>query len=457
MTHPVPKVYIGGRLMDDFAASNKPVLAGMNYSFGMDSDLDFPEPATATIEILIVERESLDFLELGTEIAIYRPADAASIAYTYFVGRIQRMAGVPDSSVDGAIRITIEAADLLTDLQTMDVENVNTTAVDATTRASSLQYWTPPGWVLQAYALRWPTLTHAGMIYDSAAYLELLDGFARGQIMRRLTSCTFDPDTGIRRAITLMQDSTRDVRPDQLTKFSGSQRWGITPGLPYGDGTVQMNLDAGNVHRDAGWVKEPEDLITEVALDMIRPPVWDADAGAYEESETITLSSANYVDTTATVAKAGRRKTSLATDLAHGTVTSTHLRPIFEHWLADGSEWRTSNLSIVDSDLLSATELRWLLSVERLLTNFLVVRGAMDNRPDAGNYMIRGYVIGGDATWTGDKWDINVRLGRVPGVAAAGDWWTCERIAADPEWANATCASVGDALSFKDFRRIGAP
>lgn len=460
MTAKAPHVYIDGRRMEDTADSNHPVLAGLSLNFGTDSDLEFSGGDTATLSILVKEPEFLGFLQLGLEVAVYHePARGApETDFTYLAGRIQRMSGDPHPTIDGALLLTLECADLTTDLAALQALKVNSASPTASVRLSALNQWLPAPWKLNGW-IRWPDLKHAALVFEKIPVLELIDRFARAQILRRRNSSYFKPGTGITRQITLLEDNTKNVRADQLTHFAGSRRWGITPGRPYGDGSLVMNLDGKDIHRAAGWVKEPEDVITEVVLEMISDPVWNAAENRYEDVGTFDRSSADVpaLGTAELKARLGHRQTSFATDL--GTdVTSTHFGEVMRHWLSDSSEWRPGELSLVNTDSLTMAQIGLLLAPTSRYSVYATVRNVMANRPDAGNYWIRGFVIGGSASWDGKDWDISLRLGRPPKVSPGmGNWWTLARLAASAEFGDATCASVGTALTVRDFERIGEP
>lgn len=462
MTHKAPHVYIAGRRMDDFAASTNPVLAGMTLDFGVESDLDFPDGDTATLDMAVREDAFLDFLQLGEEVAVYHepPAGAAvdDVEFTYFTGRIQRLTGDPHPDIEGALLLHIECSDLTADLASLEVFEVNSAEADGAARIGHLNYWLPSPWTLAGW-VRWPDLLHAPLHYARATFLDMVDAFARGQLLRRRNASTFSPRTGITRRIHLMEDSTKDTRADKLTFFGTSKRWGVVPGMPYGPDVVVVNVEASDLHRNAGWVKEPEDVITEVQLELVEDGDWNAEESRWEDSATFQYSSNDFpqLNTAAMKARYGTRKATFSTDLGRKT-TSTHLVPIMRHWLSTASEWRPSALSFHTTENLNVHAIRRFLGVHNRFSTFLIVRNPTPHRPDAGNQLIRGFVIGGSATWTGKTWDLSLRLGRNPEVTAGlGDWWTLERLAASPDFQNATCDNVGGALSVRDFQRIGEP
>lgn len=461
MKQKAPHVYIAGQRMEDFAASNHPVLAGLTLNFGTDSDLDFPDGDTCTFSLLVKDSEFLDFLQLGEEVAVYHDppagADINDKAFTYFTGRIQRLSGDPHPTIKGALLLDVECSDLTADLAALEVFNVNSAAATGQTRLGNLNFWLPDPWTLRGW-VRWPDLMHAPMVFDRVHALDLIDAYARAQILRRRNSSTFTPAGGIKREIHLMEDSTKDTRADQLTLFSDGKRWSVVPGRPYGpDVGLVTSLEGGHFHRAAGWVKEPEDVITEVVLGFLEDLEWNADAGRYEESATFDRSSADFPTVGAAPMKArfGHRQASFTTDLGR-SVTTTHFGQIMKHWLSTESEWRPSELAMQTTKHLTPHELRLLLSVQYRYSIFLTIRSVMDHRPDAGNQWIRGFMIGGSAVWNGTEWDLTIKLGRNPQpTPGLGDYWTFSGLAADATWNTGTAASIGKSLSFRDFERIG--
>lgn len=454
---PTPQVYIDGQRMDDFALSNEPVLAGLTVDYGIDSDLDFPDGDTCTFSLLVRESAFMDFLQLGAEVAVWCPP-IDGVDLTVFTGRIQRLSADPHPSKRGALLLEVECSDLTADLAALEVDNVNSAAAPATARFSALRYWLPEPWTLAGW-LRWPELEHAAVIRKKANALSMIDAFARAQILRRRNASTFTPAGGIKRQLHLMEDSTKDTRADQLTHIGESVRWGTVPGRPYGEDVSVIDFNGTDFHRAAGWIKDPEDVITEVSLELLEPPVWNAGESRYEDSETFQRRSSEFaaLDTAGMKARYGHRQADFTTDLGRQT-TATHLVPIMRHWLSQESEWRPSGLTMKTSEHLTPTALHRLLAVNGRFSMFAVIRNVMAHRPDAGNQWLRGFIIGGSATWNGAEWELSFRLGRNPQVTAGlGDWWTLERLAASAEFGNGTLSSIGTALSLRDFKRIGAP
>lgn len=459
--HKAPHVYIAGRRMDDFAASNHPVLGGLSLDFGVESDLDFPDGDSCRFSLAVREAEHLDFLQLGAEVAVYHEQDLTDPeddrGYTYFVGRIQRLSAGPHPELAGTMLYSVECSDLTSDLAALEVFNVNSAATPGATRLGNLDWWLPEPWKLGGW-VRWPDLQHAALHFERVPALDLIDAFARAQILRRRNASTFTPESGIDRVLNLMEDSTKDTRADQLVHFSGSTRWGVTPGKPYGPDVTISEISGRDLHRDAGWVKEPEDVITEVVLSLVDNSVYNADEQRWEDSATYDVAASDLATgATELQAKYGHRQASFRTDLGR-TATSTHLVPIMKHWLNGDSAWRPTDLSFRTTENLSVKALRQLLGVHNRFSAFVIIRGLMPNRPDAAHQFIRGFVIGGSATWTGTEWELSLKLGREPAVGAGlGDWWTLERLAASAQFRDATLNSVGDALTLKDFIRIGEP
>lgn len=449
--HPAPKIYIDDVLMDAHALDDQPVIAGLTIDYGVSSDLDMQGAETCSFEMLIREPADLSFLDLGKVVAVYHEPVSTESSFTYFVGRIQRLSGAPDTAIKGALRIRITAVDFTADLANETIYNVSSASVPASARILHMNGWAPDGWMVNSFPLRWPEREHAAIVYKEKPFLELLDEFLRGQIMQRTNRSYYVPGSGPVKVITALQDSTKETARDRLGLYSDG-RWGIIAGSPTAISTVTITQPARNMLADAGWTKEPEDVITEVTLQRV--DTWDGE----NDTGATPISSRSHVDTTAMRSAFGIRSVEFKTDLIAGADAS-EVVPIFEHWLSTESKWRTKELTIQDTEQLSITELSFLIAPTSRQTAFLVVRDPMANRPDRGTSDIRGIVIGGTAVWNGKKWELAVTLGRVPGIPEDGDFYTCANIAttASGYFADGACDTVGDELSINDFIRIGAP
>lgn len=440
--------------MDAYAVQDTPVAAGMTITYGVDSDLDMQEVESLALELVVREAGELDFLELGKVVAVVHTAPAAADSFTYFVGRIQRLASRPHPRLAGAQLVSLTASDFTADLANEMVYNINSAAAKASARIGHMGYWAPAGWTLTAFPTRWPDRMHAAMVYRQKPYLELFDQFLRGQIMLRANRSTYTPGAGVKKEISAYQDTTKNVRADWLGAYlDGSGRWGTIEGLPETTGYYGIRQDASNVLADAGWTKEPDDVITEVSLQRL-DALKEADGGGWDDVATTPITSRLHVDTTAAREAFGNRSVEMATDLPAGA-PAADVVPIFEHWLATESMWRAKSLTFKDTDRLTLDQLRWLVSPSSRGRAFLTIRNPMPNRPDPGRSDLRGVVIGGEAVWNGKKWELAVTLGRVPALPDDGNYWTFALLAADPQWNTGTAASVGNELSFQDFERIG--
>ncbi|MHA7293699.1 hypothetical protein [Arthrobacter sp. HLT1-21] len=464
MKHPAPSVYIDGRLMDDYAMSNRPVLDGLTLTFGTDTDLDMQSPEAARFDILVRAAEELTFIELGRMVAIVHvPLDGEPVsdAFTYFVGRIQRAEAHPSDFIDGAMLYTVVCVDLLTDLAATELYDVSLPARPGTSRMAEVQaFLEAEGWEPRTLdGTRYPTKQHAELHYQNIPMLDLIDAYLRGQLMiRRHTSYYSPPDNTTYRRLDLVHDVSNDTRPDQLTKLTGGVRWGRTPGAPYYVGGTVCYLEGRDVQRDLSWSKEPEDVITEVTLDVVIPPEYDAELAGYADSDTREVNSRSFMDTSAARAEFGVRSTSFRTDLQSIGIGASMINPIFERWLATDTQWRAKDLTINDSEIFDRAGLRALLDPRQRFTTLVVIRALQDNRPDMAYSDIRGFAIGGEAVWNGKRtrWDISLILGRPPKTSAGGDYWTCDLIAVSA-FSDGQINNVGDELTFNDFQRIGAP
>ncbi|WP_405472382.1 hypothetical protein [Paenarthrobacter ilicis] len=452
--HPAPKVYIDDILMDAFKADKMPVLGGMSIEYGVDTDLDMQGVEQCSLSILIKEPSDPSFLDLGKTLAIYHQPTAGESSFTYFVGRIQRLNAshvIHAETKEWMLQVDIQASDFTADLVNETVYNVASIAVPASTRIGHMNFWAPDGWTVNSFPLRFPDRVHAVLSYKEKPFLELLDQFLRGQIMQRTNRSYYVPGTGAVKVLTAIQDSTKSVARDKLGKYADG-RWGVNAGLPTATSTVSITVHASNILADAGWTKEPEDVITEVSLQRLDP--WNGE----DDSKRTPITSRNHVDTAAMRTRFGIRSVEFDTDLPAGGDVS-EVVPVFNHWLSTESQWRTKSLTFKDTERLTISQLSYLIAPTSRQTAFLVVRDPVENRPDRGTSDIRGVVIGGSATWTGKKWELSVTLGRVPGLPADGNYYTCANIATEAEgyFAAGQCDTVGDELSCNDFLRIGAP
>jgi hypothetical protein len=458
MGHPRPHVFIDGMEMGGTAGSSRPVLAGLTLNFGVDNDGDMQEVESASFEMTVPAGQgagSLDFLQPGKIVAIYHdPTTGTESDFTYFVGRIARMEAHPDEKLAGALRVAIEAVDLTADLEALVVEDINSAEASGADRMGHMNYWLDDDWSMAAYPVPYPTRMHAALHYQSKPFLELIDQYLRAQLMVRRNASYYKPGEGITRQLVALADAARDVAADKLAK-NADGTWKAIPGQPTSNGALLVQLPASNVLADAGWAMEPDDVITEVTMNAIRPAKWNAEDFEWEDSTTVPKTSRTYVDTTALRAKYGVKTVSMDTDMPRDYGT-TQLAPMMEHWLTrDGAQWRTKTITIRDSDLLPITTLGYLLAPTSRFSIMVAIDGVTDARPDHGQPDIRGLVIGGEATWNGTKWEITLTLARPPLVPATADYWTPALIKASPTFSTGKCNTVGPALTFAHFKRIG--
>jgi hypothetical protein len=455
MGHPRPHVYIDGLELEGTAGSSRPVLAGLSLDFGVDNDGDMQTTESASFEILVkADAGSLD-LQPGKIVAIYHdPTTGAETDFTYFVGRIARMEAHPDEEVAGALRVSIEATDLTADLEALLLEDVNSVEATGADRMGHMNYWLDDDWSLAAYPVPYPTRMHAALHYQNKPFLELFDQYLRAQLMVRRNASYYRPGEGVTRTLVALPDAARDVAADKLGKAADST-WYATPGAPTNPGSFLVQVPAANVLADAGWAMEPDDVITEVTMNAIRPAKWNAEDFEWEESTTVAKISRTYVNTSALRKTYGVKSVNLDTDLPRDYGTA-QLAPLMEHWLTrDGAQWRTKTITIKDSDKLPLPTLSYLLDPKWRFSVMLAITGVTGARPDRAQPDIRGLVIGGSAEWNGKKWDITLTLARQPLIPSGADYWTPARLKASPTFATGKCNTVGPALTFAHFKRIG--
>lgn len=457
MSVPAPQIYINDQLMDSYALDDTPVLAGLTLDWGTGSDIEFAGPDQLQLDLMIKQPSDLSFLDLGNVVAVYQPDDnpppgMVPSPATYFVGRLQRATAEPLKG--GKLRISLTASGATADLENQVLYNVNVSAQTAQNRSYHHSSWNPPGWSILSFGPRFPALTHAAMRWIEKPYLELLDMFLRAQLMQRAEYSTYDPAVGLTQRLITYHDTTRLPKADKLI-MEADRSWDVQAGGPGINQFGVMRVEARDVHLEAGWTKEPDDVITEVSLAAVKPLKADG-------SET-TLSAASSFDHVPRAVEAraryGIRSVEFDTDLPMDAATQgpavRDAAPIWDHWITTESQWRPQTVKFVDR-ALTADQVRQLLNTISRQRTFLVIRHLLDNRPDHEYSDLRGVVIAGTAVWTGTKWQISASLSRMSLIPKTEEYWSFDKLEGTI-FSQSTCADVGDHLSFSDFKRIGTP
>ena len=269
MTLPAPHVYIGRQRMNDFALSDTPMLAGLSFDWGTDSQVDFEDPGTLSAELLVREPSTLDFLTKGAEFGVVDPASGE----TYFAGRITTLRARNHATKKGALVITITAADTLSDLNGY---RIGTTywkapasdvlapgyATTATTRRAQLRAALPAGWTLEG-TTRHDWTGSREQRFSAHSYVPILDRHLRSCIGRRHTTSRYIPGEGLKNSITVTDERAKDSPAERLAaRPDGS--WYMSIAAPANSGLAA--LSAREVENSIEWEKTPDDTITDVAL-----------------------------------------------------------------------------------------------------------------------------------------------------------------------------------------------
>lgn len=459
-----PNVYIAGVLMDSYAVAEVPMLAGLNFNWGNESQVEFEAPATLSAQLLVRVPSTLEFLSTGAEFGLVDPASGA----TLFAGRVATLKATPDSRISDALLISLTAADTNADLNEYRVENIDWvipggTSSDTTAdvRRDQIRAVMPDGWTLQSTTAAYDWTTAREQRWQAKPILPVLDMHLRSTISRRHNTTRYIPGTGLAPRITIAAERAKDAPAETLaTKADGT--WYMSTAAPRNTAFIQ--LEAGHVAADIEWEKTPDDTITDVQLHSKGvTSEYNSQTGTVELSEE---SNSSYdiwvnlypnVDNTAIQRKYGFHQLELDVDTLGGGQESPHVGFIVNYWVDADAQWRPTGVHVPDSRVLADAEVLGMLDVERRYNAYVTVSGLPANNP-AGGSRVRGYAIAGDATWDGDKWQINLTLGRVPHAPAAAGVLDFDDIQyhANAAISGATDDSIGTRLSFADFAYIGA-
>lgn len=463
MTLAAPHVYIGDVLMDSHALSDIPVLAGLSFDWGTDSMIDFDDSKTLSAELLIREPSTLDFLTVGAPFGLIDPETGT----TFFAGRIATLRAKPDSRRSDALLISLTAADTTADLQQYRVQRIdwwrpgtNLPATLAAERHNQLRSAMPAGWTLDGGTQRDTWTTAAPQRGTATELLPYIDRHCRSVIGRRHNTSRYIPGTGLAPRLTITEERSKVATADRLTTDAAG-KWQMSTTAPSNSAVVKL---AGNqVAAAIEWEKNPDDVITDVAL-TLHSVNYEVDNNGTvtptEDNGTFDLWVGVYlgVDNTAIQQKYGFHQLQLDIDSAGGSSqTNPHIGQIVNYWIEADAQWRPTAVSIPDSRRLPDNTVRALLGTSSRINAYTTIDGLPANNP-AGGSRVRGYAIGGSATWTGKKWVIELTLGRVPRPATGAGVLTFNSIRAhsNPAISAGTAATVGEALSFADFEYIGA-
>lgn len=468
MTLTAPHVYIGRQRMNDLATDAAPLLAGLSFNWGTDSQVDFEDPGTLSAKMLIREPSTLDFLTKGAEVGVVDPGSGETV----FAGRITTLRARNHPTKKGALVITITAADTLADLNGYRIGATFWKApasdvlapgyaTTATTRRAQLRAALPAGWTLEGTTKHdWTGAREQR--FSAHSYVPILDRHLRSCIGRRHTTSRYVPGEGLKNAITVTDERAKDSPIERLAARSDGT-WYMSTAAPANSAFAA--LSAREVQDSIEWEKTPDDTITDVALSSWGITyAWDSETGEQNTEDSaatsdIWVGSHPGVNMGPMQRAHGFHSVSFDVDTLGGMTGggSPHIADIVNYWLDADTQWRPTSLTIPDSRRLADALVLRLLSVTRRYLAYATVDGLPANNP-AGGSRVRGYIIAGNAEWTGKKWVIELTLGRVPRPAAAagGLSFASIRNHGTAAISAGTALTVGTALSFADFAFIGA-
>lgn len=436
-----PRIYLNGRELSGFRSSTAPVLAPVVLTWGSDGAYEQPAPDNLMFTLLF--RESMfDIPDLvkGAEIELLHPMDGEW--RTIFAGRIRTLNAEPSKRLKGGLEVTGNATGHKTEAEN---EYISTDWAAGLNRpAHLLSALNAAGW--WAY-LPENTQESAASKYNSIKLMTALERYISRYRGRVFETSYRDLDGTLQRRLTVMEGTARSATPDTLRAVPIG-KWSKTYNTPMISGELSPLLDvpAANALQDPSWTQEADNAVTAVTLSTM----------AMGDDGFTTLTERNYRAPQATRDQFGTQTVSFETDL----LNSADWQTTADAWMTTDSPWKMTGLTIHDTDQMNVDDLADLLASNTRFKTLVAVTGIMANRPDPGPSDLRSYLLGGSYEWTGKKWILTLELERtITALAGAGDYWTCERVAAstDTDIQNATCASVGDTLTVGDFLFIGAP
>lgn len=436
-----PRLYLNGRQLAGTRAANAPVLAPAELTWGSDGAYEQPEPDNLKFTLLFKESMyDVPDLVKGAEVELLVVTSEGW--RTLFAGRIRTLSAAPSTRYEGGLEVTANATS-----HKADIENtyISTNWPAGANRVSHLN----AEFLAENWFVYFPENSQdsAQAVYNSVKLMTMLERY-----MNRYRGKAFDTsyrgsDGDLRKRLTVMEGSSRYVEPDQLLA-SPPGVWKKTYNSPTISGTPSqiLYLPASNALQDPSWTQDPDNAITAVTLSTM----------ALGDDGFTTQTERNYRAPQAIRDQFGVQSVDFETDL----LNSADWQATANDWMTNDSPWKMSDLTIHDSDLMIEADLADLLANDTRFNTLIVVTGIMANRPDPGPSDLRSYLLGGTYTWDGKAWAMTLTLERtITALAGAGDYWTCQLVgaSANPNIANATCASVGDTLTVGDFKFIGAP
>ncbi|MGX1750509.1 hypothetical protein [Glutamicibacter protophormiae] len=437
---PAPHLWLNGRQITGRATDRAPVLAPLTLEWGSDSHIEQPKPADLKFTILF--RDSMaDIPDLinGAQVELVDPYANRPI----FVGAIRSMSSKPSNKVKGALEVTAHCTDYTADLESLFISTDWPSSVN---RPTQLRYeFIEQGWTVSIPDDPTPS---AELKLNSIKLMTVLERFISRWRGHRYDTSWRDKITGeLHKQVGVFKGNARRMRADKLTTDTAG-RWNrrYTAPLVEGEYSPILNIPASNILLDPEWTQDTENCVTIVNLST---------TGMGEDGFS-TLTERTFKAPAPVLQQFGHRAIELETDL----LNPSDWAACAAEWMDDDSPWNVSELTVRDTDELDQQVVADLLAMVTRYKTLVIVTGILANRPDPGPSDYRSYLLGGTYTWTGKKWEMSLRMERtITKLDGAGDWWTCERVAASTtlDIANATCLTVGNELTVADFRFIGEP
>lgn len=430
----LPEVWLNGLQLTGFASDTSPVLAGCEIEWGASSDIEHQDAATLTIQILFrTGTQDITGLQRGAEIELTYDG------VTVFAGSVRSATAISHTK---GLLATVNCVEHLADLQGL---------------------YTSTEWLFETSAVRWLTLKdlfagrgfdlqpralstgqqEARAYYSSIKVITLLERFlaSNGRLTRWDASERVDGEL------------VKTVKAGLRGTSSGANRLDTDRGIWIVQYTTSTStgvitwLDASNVVQ-SGWTLEPGTAINSVNFSY---PVTEQDPDTLEYSTSLKEAVRND---TAAQAVYGINAADV-TISSHGEDIAQTLDEVAQTWYRPDSGWTLESVPIYDSTELTRERLQRLLDNKRRSQNLVIVRGILGNAPADTASNVRASLIGGTYIWDGEQWDITLRLGRNQDFTAANQWTFADIAAAsDPAISLGTANSIGDQITFADFRQI---
>lgn len=430
----IPKMWLEGQQITGKASDTSPVLANCEIDWGASSDVEHQSAATMSFQIM--------FRGGSMDLADFRRGAEVELTYdteTVFAGKLGSASAVPTPH---GLLVTASCVEHLADLETLF------TATDWLFETSSVRWQTLRDlFVSKGYELLPRALSHGHQegqaFYNSIKVLTLLERWlaSNGKLTRWDASQRVEGVLQKRVKAGYRGESSAANTLDTEGKI-----WVVDYSADTNTGVITW-LDGDNVIQSA-WNLEPGTVINSVGFQY---PVTETDAETGEKSTSLREGARND---TASIATYGVNSAEV-TISAHGENIAQTLDEVAPTWYRQDQGWTLEEAQIYDADNVTHERILRLLDNERRTQNLVIIRGVLGQQPNDTASNIRASLIGGNYVWSGDKWEITLRLGRNQDFSA-GNQWTFADIAAaaDPEIRNGTAASIGEQITYADFKQI---